>query len=139
MPPQATTSPQLLPLRPRPGRGRALRPGRAAPARGSGGSSRRAAPASVFLAAGLADLAARVGTVILGWYIAALIVAGVVGTTAGHRLAADVLGVAAGGFLRAAGGFAADRLAAAGPAAPRLAPATLPWLRWFLVTRPMSR
>jgi ATP-binding cassette subfamily C protein CydD len=41
-------------------------------------------------------------------------VAGVVGTAAGHGLAADVLGVAAGGFLRAAGGFAADRLAAAG-------------------------
>ena len=67
-----------------------------------------------FLAAGLADLAATVGTVILSWYIAALIVAGVVGTAAGHGLAADVLGVAAGGFLRAAGGFAADRLAAAG-------------------------
>jgi ATP-binding cassette, subfamily C, bacterial CydD len=67
-----------------------------------------------FLAAGLADLAATAGTVILSWYIAALIVAGVVGTAAGHGLAADVLGVAAGGFLRAVGGFAADRLAAAG-------------------------
>ena len=67
-----------------------------------------------FLAAGLADLAATIGTVILSWYIAALIVAGVVGTAAGHGLDADVLGVAAGGFLRAAGGFAADRLAAAG-------------------------
>jgi ATP-binding cassette, subfamily C, bacterial CydD len=67
-----------------------------------------------FLAAGLADLAATAGTVILSWYIAALIVAGVVGTAVGHGLAVDVLGVAAGGFLRAAGGFAADRLAAAG-------------------------
>jgi ATP-binding cassette, subfamily C, bacterial CydD len=67
-----------------------------------------------FLAAGLADLAATAGTVILSWYIAALIVAGVVGTTSGHGLDADVLGVAAGGLLRAAGGFAADRLAAAG-------------------------
>jgi ATP-binding cassette, subfamily C, bacterial CydD len=67
-----------------------------------------------FLAAGLADLAATAGTVILSWYIAALIVAGVVGTAVGHGLAADVLGVAAGGFLRAAGAFAADRLAAAG-------------------------
>jgi ATP-binding cassette subfamily C protein CydD len=67
-----------------------------------------------FLAAGLADLAATAGTIILSWYIAALIVAGVTGGAAGHGLAADVLGVAAGGFLRAAGGFAADRLAAAG-------------------------
>ena len=67
-----------------------------------------------FLAAGLADLAATAGTVILSWYIAALIVAGVVGTAAGHGLAGDVLGVATGGFLRAAGAFAADRLAAAG-------------------------
>jgi ATP-binding cassette, subfamily C, bacterial CydD len=67
-----------------------------------------------FLAAGLADLAATAGTVILSWYVAALIVAGVVGTTAGHGLAGDVLGVAAGGFLRAAGAFTADRLAAAG-------------------------
>jgi ATP-binding cassette, subfamily C, bacterial CydD len=67
-----------------------------------------------FLAAGLADLAATAGTVILSWYIAALIVAGVVGTTTGHGLAGDVLGVVTGGFLRAAGGFAADRLAAAG-------------------------
>jgi ATP-binding cassette, subfamily C, bacterial CydD len=67
-----------------------------------------------FLAAGLADLAATVGTVILSWYIAALIVAGVAGAVAGHGLGADVLGVAAGGALHAAGGFAADRLAAAG-------------------------
>jgi ATP-binding cassette subfamily C protein CydD len=67
-----------------------------------------------FLAAGLADLAATVGTVILSWNIAALIVAGVVGTATGHGLDVDVLGVAAGGFLRAVGGFAADRLAAAG-------------------------
>jgi ATP-binding cassette subfamily C protein CydD len=67
-----------------------------------------------FLAAGLADLAATAGTVILSWYIAALIVAGVAGTVAGHGLAVDVLGTAAGGILRAAGGFAADRLAAAG-------------------------
>jgi ATP-binding cassette, subfamily C, bacterial CydD len=67
-----------------------------------------------FLAAGLADLAATAGTVILSWYVAALIVAGVTGTAAGHGLAADVLGVAAGGFLRAAAAFAADRLAAAG-------------------------
>jgi ATP-binding cassette, subfamily C, bacterial CydD len=67
-----------------------------------------------FLAAGLADLAATAGTVILSWYIAALIVAGVVGTAAGHGLAGDVLGVVTGGFLRAAGAFAADRLAAAG-------------------------
>jgi ATP-binding cassette, subfamily C, bacterial CydD len=67
-----------------------------------------------FLAAGLADLAATAGTVVLSWYIAALIVAGVVGTATGHALDVDVLGLAAGGFLRAAGGFAADRLAAAG-------------------------
>jgi ATP-binding cassette subfamily C protein CydD len=67
-----------------------------------------------FLAAGLADLAATAGTVILSWYIAALIVAGVVGTAGGHRLAGDVLGVVTGGLLRAAGAFAADRLAAAG-------------------------
>jgi ATP-binding cassette subfamily C protein CydD len=67
-----------------------------------------------FLAAGLADLAATAGTVILSWYIAALVVAGVVGTAAGHRLAGDVLGVVTGGLLRAAGAFAADRLAAAG-------------------------
>src|ERR1700722_1422256 len=66
-----------------------------------------------FLAAGLADLAATAGTVILSWYIAALIVAGVVGVV-GHGLDVEVLGVVAGGFLRAAGGFAADRLAAAG-------------------------
>lgn len=68
----------------------------------------------LFLAAGLADLAATAGTVIVSWYIAALIVAGVAGTAAGHGLGGDVLGVAAGGFLRAAGAFAADRLAAAG-------------------------
>jgi ATP-binding cassette, subfamily C, bacterial CydD len=67
-----------------------------------------------FLAAGLADLAATAGTVILSWYIAALIVAGVAGTATGHGLDANVLGAVAGGFLRAAGGFAADRLAAAG-------------------------
>jgi ATP-binding cassette subfamily C protein CydD len=67
-----------------------------------------------FLAAGLADLAATGGTVIMSWYIAALIVAGVTGAAAGHGLADDVLGVLAGGLLRAAGAFAADRLAAAG-------------------------
>ena len=67
-----------------------------------------------FLAAGLADLAATAGTVILSWYIAALIVAGVAGAAADHGLAVDVLGAVAGGFLRAAGAFAADRLAAAG-------------------------
>jgi ATP-binding cassette subfamily C protein CydD len=67
-----------------------------------------------FLAAALADLAATAGTIILSWYVAALIVAGVAGTTADQALAADVLGVAAGGVLRAAGAFAADRLAAAG-------------------------
>jgi ATP-binding cassette subfamily C protein CydD len=67
-----------------------------------------------FLAAGLADLGATGGTVIMSWYIAALIVAGVIGTAAGRGLAGDVLGVVAGGFLRAAGTFAADRLAAAG-------------------------
>jgi ATP-binding cassette subfamily C protein CydD len=67
-----------------------------------------------FLGAGLADLVATAGTVILSWYVAALIVSGVAGTTAGHDLAGDVLGVLAGGFLRAAGAFAADRLAAAG-------------------------
>jgi len=38
-----------------------------------------------FLAAGVADLAATAGTVILSWYVAALIVAGVVGAAAGHR------------------------------------------------------
>ncbi|HEY1703991.1 MAG TPA: ATP-binding cassette domain-containing protein [Trebonia sp.] len=67
-----------------------------------------------FLAAGLADLAATVGTIILSWYVAALIVAGVTGTTGGHGLAGDVLGMVAGGILRATGAFAADRLAAAG-------------------------
>jgi ATP-binding cassette, subfamily C, bacterial CydD len=67
-----------------------------------------------FVAAGLADVAATAGTVILSWYAAALIVAGVVGTATGHVLAVDVLGVAAGGLLRAAGAFTADRLAAAG-------------------------
>jgi ATP-binding cassette, subfamily C, bacterial CydD len=71
-----------------------------------------------FFAAGLADVAATVGTVILSWYVAALIVIGVaaagVGGLAGHDLAGDVLGLMAGGFLRAAGTFAADRLAAAG-------------------------
>ena len=73
-----------------------------------------------FLAAGLADVAATAGTVILSWYVAALIVAGVVAGglaghgLAGHRLVFAVLGVVAGGFLRAAGAFAADRLAAAG-------------------------
>jgi hypothetical protein len=67
-----------------------------------------------FLAAGLADLAATAGTIILSWYIAALLVAGVTGTAGGHALSADILGVVAGGFLRAAAGFAADRLAAAG-------------------------
>jgi hypothetical protein len=96
------------------------------------------------LAAGLADLAATVGTVIMSWYIAALIVAGVVGTVVvgtgvGHGLAGDVLGLAAGGFLRAAGKFAADRLAAAGPAAPRPVPATRSWTRSSWVTRPTSR
>ena len=40
--------------------------------------------------------------------------ADVVGTVVGHGLADDVLGVVTGGFLRAAGAFAADRLAAAG-------------------------
>jgi len=69
-----------------------------------------------FLAAALADLAATAGTIILSWYVAALIVAGVAGTAAGRDLASDVLGVVAGGFLRAAAGFAADRLAAAGAA-----------------------
>ena len=68
----------------------------------------------LFLAAALADLASTAGTIILSWYVAALIVAGVAGTTAGHDLAVDVLGVVTGGFLRAAAGFAADRLAAAG-------------------------
>jgi ATP-binding cassette subfamily C protein CydD len=67
-----------------------------------------------FLAAGLADLAATGGTIIMSWYIAALIVAGVVGTVGGRGLAGDVLGVLAGGLLRAGGAFAADRLAAAG-------------------------
>jgi ATP-binding cassette, subfamily C, bacterial CydD len=70
----------------------------------------------LFLAAALADLAATAGTVILSWDIAALIVAGVAGVAASRGLGADVLGVAAGGALRAAGGFAADRLAAAGAA-----------------------
>jgi ATP-binding cassette subfamily C protein CydD len=71
-----------------------------------------------FFAAGLADVAATAGTVILSWYVAALIVtdvaAGGVGGLAGHGLAGDVLGVVTGGILRAAGAFAADRLAAAG-------------------------
>jgi ATP-binding cassette subfamily C protein CydD len=68
----------------------------------------------LFLAADLADLAATAGTVFMSWYIAALIVAGVTGAAAGHDLPGDVLGVLAGGFLRAAAAFAADRLAAAG-------------------------
>ena len=63
-------------------------------------------------------MAATAGTVILSWYVAALIITGVaaggVGGLAGHGLAGDVLGVVAGGILRAAGAFAADRLAAAG-------------------------
>jgi ATP-binding cassette subfamily C protein CydD len=71
-----------------------------------------------FLAAGLADVTATAGTIIFSWYVAALIVTGVtgggVGDPAGHGLAGDVLGAVAGGFLRAAGAFAADRLAAAG-------------------------
>jgi ATP-binding cassette subfamily C protein CydD len=70
-----------------------------------------------FLAAGLADVAATAGTVILSWYVAGLIVAGVAGHAgglAGHGLGGDVLGVLGGGLLRAAGAFAADRLAAAG-------------------------
>jgi ATP-binding cassette, subfamily C, bacterial CydD len=72
-----------------------------------------------FFAAGLADVAATAGTVIFSWYVAALIVTGITaggdaGGLAGHGLAGDVLGAVAGGFLRAAGAFAADRLAAAG-------------------------
>jgi ATP-binding cassette, subfamily C, bacterial CydD len=67
-----------------------------------------------FFAAALADVAATAGTVIFSWYVAALIVAGVAGGPADHGLAGDILGVLAGGFLRAAGAFAADRLAAVG-------------------------
>jgi ATP-binding cassette subfamily C protein CydD len=67
-----------------------------------------------FLAAGAADVAAAIGTVLLSWYAAALIVAGVTGGRAGPGLAGDVLGVVAGGVVRAAAAFVADRLAAAG-------------------------
>ena len=95
--------------------------GRVAHARRSGGSPRRAAPAwRFFLAAGLADVAATAGTVILSWYVAALIVAGVVaGGLAVPWPAPATPGLrrprrGGGGFLRAAGAFAADRLAAAG-------------------------
>jgi ATP-binding cassette subfamily C protein CydD len=66
-----------------------------------------------FLAAGAADAAATAGTVLLSWYAAALIVATVGGAT-GRGLAADAVGMIAGGLLRAAGALAADRLAAAG-------------------------
>jgi ATP-binding cassette subfamily C protein CydD len=69
-----------------------------------------------FLAAGAVDAAGATGTVLLSWYAAALIVAGVVGAGSRHGLAGDVAGVAAGGLLRAAAAFAADRLAAAGAA-----------------------
>ena len=64
----------------------------------------------------MADVAGTAGTVMLGWYAAALIVSGVSVGGTGRGLAGDVLGVAAGGLLRAAGAFAADRLAAAGAA-----------------------
>jgi ATP-binding cassette subfamily C protein CydD len=67
-----------------------------------------------FLAAGAVDAAGAIGTVLLSWYAAALIVAGVTGSGSGHGLAADVVGVGVGGLLRAAAAFAADRLAAAG-------------------------
>jgi ATP-binding cassette subfamily C protein CydD len=66
-----------------------------------------------FLAAGVADAAATVGTVVLSWYAAALLVA-TVGGGIGHGLVGDVAGVVAGGLLRAVAGLAADRLAAAG-------------------------
>jgi len=64
-----------------------------------------------FLAAGAADAVAALGTVLLSWYAAGLIVAGV---TDGQDLGRAVLGVAVGGVLRAAGAFAADRLAGVG-------------------------
>jgi ATP-binding cassette, subfamily C, bacterial CydD len=67
----------------------------------------------LFVVAGIADSLGTVGTVIGGWYAAALIVAGVRGTSAGYLVGA-VIGVAAGGALRAAGGWSADRLAATG-------------------------
>jgi ATP-binding cassette, subfamily C, bacterial CydD len=69
-----------------------------------------------FLAAGFADAAATAGTILLSWYAAALIVAtvGAAAGTAGRGLVGDAVGVVAGGLLRAAALFAADRLAAAG-------------------------
>ncbi len=66
-----------------------------------------------FLAATLADLAATAGTVTMSWYIAALIVAESSAPPQATASPATFLGVAAGGFLRTAGAFAADRLAAA--------------------------
>lgn len=66
-----------------------------------------------FLAAGVADAVATAGTVMLSWYAAALLVA-TVGGGVGHGLVGDVVGVVAGGLLRAVAGLAADRLAAAG-------------------------
>jgi len=66
-----------------------------------------------FLAAGVADAAATAGTVTASWYAAALLVATVGGAT-GHGLVGDVVGVVAGGLLRAVAALAADRLAAAG-------------------------
>ena len=67
-----------------------------------------------FRTAGAADVTAAIGTVLLSWFAAALIVAGVTGGRTGSVLVGDVLGVVAGGFLRAAAAFAADRLAAVG-------------------------
>lgn len=67
-----------------------------------------------FAAAGVADVVAAIGTVLLSWCAAALIVAGVAGGPVRPGLAVAVAGVVAGGLLRAGSAFAADRLAAAG-------------------------
>jgi ATP-binding cassette, subfamily C, bacterial CydD len=67
-----------------------------------------------FLAAAVADVVATAGTLVLSWYVAALIVAAVVDGAPGAGLGHEVLGVVAGGLLRASGTFVADRLAASG-------------------------
>jgi hypothetical protein len=92
-----------------------------------------------FATAGLADVAATSGTVILSWYVAALIVAGVAGGAGGHGLGADVLGVVAGGLLRAAGGSPRTGWLRRVPDASRLVPATRSWPCWFWVIQRISR
>ena len=112
-----------------------------------------------FLAAGLADVAATAGTVILSWYVAALIVAGVVaGGLAGHRLAghacrprwpatawpATAWSSPSSAWWRAASCAPPGRSPRTGwprrvPAAPRPVPATRSWTRSSSVIPPMSR